>query len=414
MRPRIGVPIAAALALFVLIDTPRLVSLGPISLSGAITLGLAVVLVAVLPAALLARFSGYSRDQSSRHERFIERQWTAVPWALGAFIVYAVVRLIVSPSVEGTQNVALYVVFGASIVITATLSSAGTADWARLRFSWLALAATALFIVTFAAGVDLYGERSYAMISLVFLAVLIPLQSKNIFFRLAPYAVLAGIVLSLSRTAAVIGLAMLVFLVIRNRRGKRLFRGIALLAVLVTVGFAVIWNYAPFRDRFFGGDNAIALDNGLTFNTSGRDTLWGMTEDSWVTSPWFGNGPGSAQALISAAFRGIAHPHNEYLRILHDFGVVGLVLFAAGALWLLAAVAHRALRYDRWEHWAAFLALLAILLTAWTDNPFIYQFVMIPVAALVGLSLASPPPPRSHRQLSQRASQGSRRTLAMK
>lgn len=394
LKPRVGLPLTAALCLFLLIDTPRLIPVGPTTASGAITIALALCYLLLVPMTWIARWGEYSPHPESRREPLVRRRWTALPLALTLFTLYAGAVWISSPTITGLQNISVYTGFALSILLTATFASAGTASWALPRFAWAALLVTVVFVTTTQLGVEIYGERSFAAIALVFLAVLVPMRSHNIIIRLAPYLVLLAIVLSLSRTAAVIGLALLVFLVVRRSEGnaKRLAKGLLLLTALASAGIVFIWSYAPFRERFFGGDNAVQLGNGLTFNTSGRDILWSIALREWRKSPVFGNGAGATQEVITPLFNEIAHPHNEYLRILNDFGIVGLLLLSMGLIWVLFATLRRALAYDAWEHWSAFIALLAILALAYTDNPFIYQFVMFPLGVLVGLSLASPPP----------------------
>ena len=116
------------------------------------------------------------------------------------------------------------------------------------------------------------------------------------------------------------------------------------------------------------------------------------TWQSAVESPWIGKGAGSASAYLADLYDGdIAHPHNDYLRILHDYGVVGLVLFLYG----LARVGRLF-----WRNWAqprellqrrlslaAALALTAIAMMMVTDNTLVYVFVMGPLGILLGTAL---------------------------
>ncbi len=324
-----------------------------------------------------------------------DSRWTLIPWSLVVFLIYGVSRLLVAPSATGLQNVLLYFLFAASIYVVGASTGVSASQQQMTLLTFAAVISTAIYLISLAAGWGLIGPRSFAAAGLIFMAVSIANRSENPLVRLAPYVFLIAIVLSLSRSASAIGLAILVFLSVRGRRGWRILKSLGLLIALSAVGVAVVWSYPPFRDRFFGGDNAIALDNGLTFNTSGRDQIWDVVLQSASEALVFGKGPGSAQELITSRFAGsIAHPHNEYLRILHDFGVIGLGLFVWALLWLLAAIYSRAAKYDEPQHWAAFIALFATLALAFTDNPFIYQFVMLPLGVVVGSSLSSRPPHR--------------------
>jgi hypothetical protein len=99
-------------------------------------------------------------------------------------------------------------------------------------------------------------------------------------------------------------------------------------------------------------------------------------------------------------------PLNDYLRLLHDFGVIGLLTW----LWAMTRVirrlrrrvfvgASRAARAARDVDrrpvrglaWAALAATGAIGFTMLTDNPIVYSFVMLPLGVLIGAGLQQPP-----------------------
>ena len=149
----------------------------------------------------------------------------------------------------------------------------------------------------------------------------------------------------------------------------------------------------PLRDRFFGGDNAFEY-HGISYNTSGRSELWSYTWHLAQQHLLFGGGPGDAQNHVTAHFGVVAHPHNDYLRLLNDLGVAGLGLFLLSLLALLRATWVRGRRTGEPIHWAAFLGMLGVAGAAVTDNALVYPFVMVPLGVLVGLSLAHPVPLR--------------------
>lgn len=198
-----------------------------------------------------------------------------------------------------------------------------------------------------------------------------------------------GIVASLSRTATMVAVLVLVGLVTRFPRARR---KAALTGSVVAVGAiaAALWTVVPaFRERFLGGDNATV--NGVSINTSGRARLWDLVVDHARTAPFFGHGPGSAAQLVTETFPGVRQPHNDWLRILHDTGWVGLALFALAVTALLIRIARAARTTDAPIHWAALFALAALLATAVTDNTLIYPFAIGSTAVLVGLSLGTAP-----------------------
>ncbi len=103
-----------------------------------------------------------------------------------------------------------------------------------------------------------------------------------------------------------------------------------------------------------------------------------------------GSGLGNAQEVtLRYSTNLIAQPHNDYLRLLVDQGVVGAVLLTVGLL----VIARRSLRLavrdaqHRALHVAALSATLGLMGCMLTDNPMVYIFVMMPTAVILGASI---------------------------
>ncbi|WP_144407304.1 O-antigen ligase family protein [Rhodococcus sp. B7740] len=394
LKPRMPLIVLVALAWALVVDVPTGIGLGPLSLSGAATLGVAALLVLASP--LLVTTKGRNTlpvGADGGHEPYMTGRFDdrALPIAMTLFAVAAIALLALSPNTDGLQNVAVYVLFIASIPITAALCSQGTAD-ATLK--WLRRIAITVGAVTAGqslVGVELYGPRSAALILVVFVGVTLVMPKHNWFDRALPFLLVAACALTLSRTAMFVAAILIpisyLFTAKRNGAVKVLAAAIPMLYLM----YVLVTTWAPLRDRFLEGDNAYSA-GGLDLNTSGRTVLWEMTTDSWLQSPLLGNGPGSASAMISARFDNIAHPHNEYLRILHDFGIIGFAPFAIGLIMITVAIWKRARQLPGAIHKAAVLSLLGVLAVAFTDNVLIYPFVMVPVGVMVGLSMAHPLP----------------------
>lgn len=203
--------------------------------------------------------------------------------------------------------------------------------------------------------------------------------------------------LSLARAPFGIGL-ILVLIGGAIYKGKiRMTRIVAGVVVSVCIVVVALVYIESFGSAFFGGDNAVQLA-GFAINTSGRITLWTYTFQSFLESPWFGKGLGSStDALreVSHLVSSQEHPHNDYLRIMHDLGLLGmgLWLIAFGALFSVLFKAWRRVRFDSSKifesemHLTAVLALLVTALSMVTDNTIAYSFFMYPVAVLAGASL---------------------------
>jgi O-antigen ligase len=353
---------------------------GPISVSGFLTLITAVLCLRYLPTRFLAE------RELNPGKGTLQRPGTAVPWPLIAFMVVAWVRLAFSPSVDGLQNVAVYTAFICAVAAGTMWAPPWQVVSLLRALRVVAISVPAIFLASRAAGIEVYGGRSFALTCLIFVAVLIPYRGERLVYKLGPILVVTASFLSLSRTAAVIGASLLIFLAVRSRQKYRAL-GAGLFAAAVGGGlYWAITSYTPFRDRFIGGDQAVTI-GGFKLNTSGRSTLWEVVTESAALAPWFGHGPGSAGAFTQRLL-GIEHPHNEYLRLWHDLGAVGLVLLLLGLVLLIYRVWQRARRTDDQIHWVALIALLGVSAAAFTDNVIVYPFVMVPLGVIVGCSLA--------------------------
>lgn len=326
------------------------------------------------------------------------RSGGSVPAFLLLFLAWAWLHLAARPSVDGLQNLSVYSAFIAGACVVSLQATPYQVSNLLRTYRISAIFIASIFLISLAVGIPrpvqgepIYGARAFALVCIVLLAIVIPYRGQNWLLRLSPFFIVAAAFISLSRTAAVVGAVLLTFLAVRIRKGVRW--PLALLLSTV-VGGGVFWavtSYGPFRERFLSGDAAAAVGN-MKINTSGRSVLWDVVQKSARDSPWIGQGPGSASKVIFDLYPGVGHPHNEYLRLYHDFGIIGLVLFGMGMLVLVFRVARRAAVTDDEIHWVALAALLGVFSAAITDNVIVYPFVMVPLAVIVGCSLAQPMP----------------------
>lgn len=201
-------------------------------------------------------------------------------------------------------------------------------------------------------------------------------------------AVLAGIGASLSRTALVAGLIVGIGSLILASRGHRL-RGLLIGVVFVVGGAWAVTSWAPLHNRFFSGDLSLSV-GGVQVNTEGRSYVWGTLWSEVPNDLILGHGPGAASRRSVQLESSFDQPHNDYLRLVYDFGIVGSLLFG----WLVVRTAQGLLHARRKSPRAvapvaAINAGIAILIVMVTDNPLDYPFVMIPLGALVGIGLGA-------------------------
>ena len=166
-------------------------------------------------------------------------------------------------------------------------------------------------------------------IGLVSVSVLLAAMSfRTLILRLVVMGPIAGIiVMTSSRTAAVaavVGLAMTVWLRLRARR-----RPVLLLAgfgLIVAVGVTIAYGDAMFNmlDRLYGLSSA---DRGISSGASGRVAAWKWTWELFVHNPVLGVGFRAHEFLLKTD----SSSHNGYLATLAEVGILGFL----GVLYLV-------------------------------------------------------------------------------
>src|SRR6266516_2813073 len=166
------------------------------------------------------------------------------------------------------------------------------------------------------------------------------------------------------------------------------FSGVVVLATSESV---VAW----FALRRGGGALSGLGSNVLGFiDLRGRLLLWGPVIERYrAANPFLGAGAGTAAAAVSALDLPVtlSAPHQEYLRILTDSGLVGLTLLLAWAIAILRrtmkAIGSRFPDQDSKGRASEALAIsIMLLLTALTDNSLDY-YLLFP--AYLAITLAA-------------------------
>ena len=228
------------------------------------------------------------------------------------------------------------------------------------------------------------GDRTLAIFLLPILALALGgLRHQSFSYLWMVGSVLLVGLATLSRTALAV---MLVLLLLATTGMGRTSRLVVLgLSVMLAVGAL---NVEAFRGRFGGGDlrmTELAVEGEGTraafsvggLDLSGRGWMWLQVGQHALERPLLGHGTGSATTYIRTLPRSpVEHPHNDYLRVFHDQGVVGLLailLFGGGAalyFWRLHREATTPLAKQL--ALASYLATAAYGMIAFTDNPLVY------------------------------------------
>ncbi len=366
-----GIVLVGALA-----DIPRKVSIGPVTGLGAITI---LFLVATIPFWIAK-----------------PRAFSVVPLSFRILLIWiAFVSCVFLPSKIGFQNILVYVVFFSTIA-TAAFITRNTSRFTRrvdLTFwtaGWLSTGLYGASVVLFGLGTGkVIGSRSYALFAIPVLGWAL---SRFRFERKCGFlvvAILGATLVSLSRGAFGAECVMIGLTWFNPRRVASWVKSGLAAAVVIFVFVFAVQNFGPFHQRFEQG--AITTIDGISINTTGRAPLWSLIWNDYKQSPWIGRGAGSADDLAASAFgTGAGNPHNDYLRLIHDYGPVALFLWILGYLGLLRRT-HRGAR-ERTPlarcHLGAFLAMIGVSIEMFVDNPMIELGVMAPLALLIGISIA--------------------------
>lgn len=167
------------------------------------------------------------------------------------------------------------------------------------------------------------------------------------------------------------------------------------IASAIGLGFvAVIADQNLLLAMFSGGDGALKVGE-VAINTSGRIHFWQIVYESAWERPLIGSGFSVPEIMFNVPRW--AHPHNDYLRLFHKLGFLGVALWfwfflaASAGLRRVRLALSRAVPPSAGSailNRTALLSLVGLAVVMLTDNPFAYPYVMIPVAYLVGLALS--------------------------
>jgi len=400
---------AAALALisiyFLFADTLTRISIGPVSLNAVASVGIAATLALYSPI-LIPRYRALPLGFR------IVTAWMPISLILAA-LNRDPVGGVGGLSVAGVQQFLAWLLFVGSILVGYV---AAPGSFGVRRFTHRLIMAGsfwAVLAIVLHPADAIPGDRSL-MIGARPLAALLVLSlslswarftlNRQAAYLAASGVMFFGIVATQSRSATAAGILSGLMIGVadvdafRPRTWPRLFYG--MLFLLAAVGLTL--TYAPLRERLV---LTLLLPTALasasagpeaTVITQGRSKAWpGLLAHACESPLWgHGMGSGSAYTYYLTGNERFAHPHNEYLRLFHDTGAVGLLAWVVGfvSVWLSVWRAHRRARHPAGtaRHSVA-LSLIGLIpgymLLFATDNIGFYTFVMVPLGTLVGLAL---------------------------
>ncbi len=97
------------------------------------------------------------------------------------------------------------------------------------------------------------------------------------------------------------------------------------------MGVAFFYTERMQRKMFYSGQGTIGevRFGNPDFFTAGRSRLWDLMIEEIKTKPVWGHGANASEEFVlSVTWGTLTHPHNDWLRLLYDYGLIGASVFA--------------------------------------------------------------------------------------
>lgn len=249
---------------------------------------------------------------------------------------------------------------------------------------------------------------------LLFLLPAIRMVSARFWMIVCLGLVAAALVLTFSRGGYLIAFVSVVAFAVMQKQKRYLIWALPLAFVGVALAPGAVWERAT-----TGLSSPAALGTSDDALTAGRVWIWQQVLPEFWKSPLWGSGVGST-AWSDAVKRGqllVNHPHNLYLRVLLDVGVLGLALFVLFVRFLLQSLKQISNNSTTPPLFAAVsrgarVALIGVLIAGWSNGNYISEselsilwmafglvlpFIFSPAPkSTLGNILVGPPAPRIH------------------
>ena len=147
--------------------------------------------------------------------------------------------------------------------------------------------------------------------------------------------------------------------------------------VVVIAGLVLFFSPRVQKKFFYSGEGTIEdLQDEKKVSTSGRRRMAELLVAEIVRRPVFGHGANASEEFIYRYSRGqLTHPHNDWLRFLYDYGLVGTAVFSLTILVQIASLlrgARRSTGATQILFSAGASSFLSFVLIMFTDNIVLY------------------------------------------
>jgi O-antigen ligase len=109
----------------------------------------------------------------------------------------------------------------------------------------------------------------------------------------------------------------------------KVLKRIVLASMIIAAGYGLFFTERVQHKTFYSGSGTfqdVSREN-PDFATSGRRTIWENMQIEIDKQPLFGHGANASEPFVARLTGGLTHPHNDWLRLLFDYGYSGTVIF---------------------------------------------------------------------------------------
>ena len=157
----------------------------------------------------------------------------------------------------------------------------------------------------------------------------------------------------------------------------KMYRRILLCAALIIFAL-ILFNTERVQQRMFWSGSGELKDlrwSNPDLRKSGRDVFYNILWPEVEDRPWFGNGFNSYRSIFTEFGLATYLPHNDWLKLLHDMGIVGAGLYLMTMvlqMFFLIRMASRSADAHRMLAYGAATAFVPYALIMLTDNVTLY------------------------------------------
>jgi len=190
--------------------------------------------------------------------------------------------------------------------------------------------------------------------------------------------------------AAICGFAAIIYLMDKQHRSKLL--GVVFITALVGLWASSYYDVSTRSLGFFNAFERSISRTSINGFTSGRIHIWLTTLSALKDKIWFGLGPEGFLYYFAPNWN-IAHPHNVFVQILAEWGIVGTIVFIILLFKLFCEALKNIKRENNKERKPARLAAMGVI-SAYTIGGLVdgtYYFALPLMILSVSFSIVLPP-----------------------